>query len=316
MDSSLKLKAGDYTVGWICALAVELAASCEMFDEEYPQPLLDGRDQNCYRFGRIGGHNVVICCLPSGRYGLVSATNVAFQMKASFKSIRFSLMVGIGGGVPNDKADIRLGDVVVSQPCGQHGGVVQYDMGKTLQLGESLRTGSLNSPPQVLLTATTAMEAAALTGKLRVSEYLAHIGSRLSKFAFPTKLGDRMYATSSVHVGGASCKDCLDGLIEREVRESIDVVMHYGTIASGNQVMRDGVTRDRISRELGTVLCFDMEAAGLMNDFPCSIIRGICDYSDAHKNKQWQPYAAAAAAAVAKELLSHKPFSRRGHTPS
>jgi hypothetical protein len=46
-----------------------------------------------------------------------------------------------------------------------------------------------------------------------------------------------------------------------------------------------------------------MEAAGLMNDFPCLVIRGICDYSDTHKHKLWQRYAAATAAAYAKELL-------------
>jgi nucleoside phosphorylase len=47
-----------------------------------------------------------------------------------------------------------------------------------------------------------------------------------------------------------------------------------------------------------------MEAAGLMNNFPCAVIRGICDYADSHKNKLWQPYAAATAAAYAKYLLS------------
>ena len=46
-----------------------------------------------------------------------------------------------------------------------------------------------------------------------------------------------------------------------------------------------------------------MEAAGLMDSFPCLVIRGICDYADSHKNKRWQPYAAATAAAFAKELL-------------
>jgi hypothetical protein len=46
-----------------------------------------------------------------------------------------------------------------------------------------------------------------------------------------------------------------------------------------------------------------MEAAGLMDNFPCLVIRGICDYSDTHKKKNWQPYAAATAAAYAKELL-------------
>jgi nucleoside phosphorylase len=81
-------------------------------------------------------------------------------------------------------------------------------------------------------------------------------------------------------------------------------MVHYGTIASGNQVIRDGLQRDRLSSELGNILCFEMEAAGLMNSFPCLVIRGICDYADSHKNKKWQPYAAATAAAYAKEILS------------
>jgi hypothetical protein len=68
--------------------------------------------------------------------------------------------------------------------------------------------------------------------------------------------------------------------------------------------MKDGNTRDRLSSELSGVLCFEMEAAGLMNSFPCLVIRGICDYADSHKNKGWQPYAAAAAAAYGKTLLS------------
>ena len=58
-----------------------------------------------------------------------------------------------------------------------------------------------------------------------------------------------------------------------------------------------------LGQELG-ILCFEMEAAGLMDNFPCLMIRGICDYSDSHKSQQWQGYAAATAAAYTKELLS------------
>lgn len=71
--------------------------------------------------------------------------------------------------------------------------------------------------------------------------------------------------------------------------------------------MKDGITRNKVSSDLGGVLCFEMEAAGLMNNFPCLVIRGICDYADSHKHKEWQFYAAATAAACAKEILSLVP---------
>jgi hypothetical protein len=68
-----------------------------------------------YTLGRIGDHNVVIPCLPKGQTGLVSAAAVAVQMKSTFTSVRFGLMVGTGG-VPRSNPEIRLGDVVISQP--------------------------------------------------------------------------------------------------------------------------------------------------------------------------------------------------------
>jgi nucleoside phosphorylase len=79
-------------------------------------------------------------------------------------------------------------------------------------------------------------------------------------------------------------------------------VIHYGLIASANQLIKDALVRDRLATEKD-VLCFEMEAAGLIDHFPCLVIRGICDYSDSHKNKDWQGYAVMAAAVYAKDLL-------------
>ena len=115
---------------------------------------------------------------------------------------------------------------------------------------------------------------------------------------------DKLFEADYDHpVGKASCIECDIGrLVRRPDREGRRPVVHYGLVASGNQVVRDGRTRERLRREMN-VLCFEMEAAGLMDDFPCLVVRGICDYADNHKNKHWQPYAAATAAAYAKELL-------------
>jgi nucleoside phosphorylase len=101
-----------------------------------------------------------------------------------------------------------------------------------------------------------------------------------------------------------ACGNGQNHLVPRTERHEEDdnPAIHYGLIASANQLMKDAHIRDKLAAEKG-VLCFEMEAAGLMNHFPCLVIRGICDYADTHKNKDWQGYAAMTAAAYAKELL-------------
>jgi nucleoside phosphorylase len=301
-----QLRRDEYTVGWVCALPVEFAAAQEILDEEHHDLECDpaDNDENLYALGSIGGHNVTIVCLPAGRIGNNPAAAVATQMRATFKAICFGLMVGIGGGVPSTEADIRLGDIVVSQPHKVHGGVVQYDSGKTTVSGFE-RTGSLNSPPHVLLSAVANVRANELRGRSQRSTYASKL-ERITKFQRVMAGPDVLFEAAYDHNGGQTCDRCSVGRQEaRQLRGSEEeVVVHYGTIASGNQVMRSAAERDEVSAELGGVLCFEMEAAGLMNSFPCLVIRGICDYADSHKNKRWQPYAAAVAAAYAKEVLS------------
>ena len=113
----------DYTVGWICALDTALAASQAMLDEEHPDLPQAENDTNTYTLGRIGQHNVVLACLPSGTTGISAAATAARDLLRSFPRVRFSLMVGVGGGAPSNdsRQDIRLGDVMVSTPRGNDG---------------------------------------------------------------------------------------------------------------------------------------------------------------------------------------------------
>jgi nucleoside phosphorylase len=309
-----RLQAGDYTVGWICALPIELAAAQEMLEEEDDDPRQYSPNSDLYTFGRIGDHNLVLACLPAGQMGPQSAATVAARMTSKFTSIRFGLMVGIGGGVPSTESDIRLGDVVISQPFLQHGGVVQYDFGKTGAGGHKTRTGWLNAPPAVLLNAVSKLQALHYRGRSNFTTYLS-IFDRLKNFSRDTAGPDVLFEATYNHIGGATCEQCSkEKEVKRTPRKEQEVVVHYGIIASGNQVIKDGITRDRISTELGGVMCFEMEAAGLMNDFSCLAIRGICDYADSHKNKKWQPHAAATAAACAKEILSVIPAAEVSRT--
>ncbi|KAF7513150.1 hypothetical protein GJ744_010546 [Endocarpon pusillum] len=320
--SSPTLNRQDYTVGLICALSVEMTAAQAMLDVAHVAPALVSSDQvfalkpNSYRFGSIGVHNVVIVCLPSGVPGTVSAAMVLANMLSSFRGIKFGLMVGIGGGVPSKKNDIRLGDVVVSTPTATYPGVIQYDFGKAVGEGQFQRSGTLNKPPEDLLSAVASLDS---DHKMNGNKLSEHINCMLKKHPrmyneFSRPRTDSLYNADYEHISeDATCSGCDAAKLEiREPRLSEDPVIHYGLIASGNQVMKHGPTRDRLGREYG-VLCFEMEAAGLMDYFKLLVIRGICDYADSHKNKHWQGYAAATAAAYAKELL--KSLQELGDTP-
>lgn len=306
--SKMKRKHGDYTVGWICALPLEMAAAQAMLDEIHDDLRTDPKDHNAYTFGKIGRHNIVIACLPFGVYGATSAVAVASQMQSSFPSIQFGLMVGIGGGVPSSINDIRLGDIVVSKPMRNSGGAVQYDYGKAVREGCIERTGALNKPPQALLTAVSKLDANHRMKGSRVPSFLANMIEKFAhmmpNFTHQGQQRDRLFEAQYDHVESEDTCDRCDTSksVDRPPRDDIDPRIHYGLIASGNQVMRDGSTRDRLAQELNAI-CFEMEAAGLMDNFPCLVIRGISDYADSHKNKQWQEYAAATAAAYAKEIL-------------
>jgi nucleoside phosphorylase len=310
MRSQNKLRREDYTVGWVCALPIELAAAKAMLDEKHDDFTFETRtkDENIYCMGSVAGHNVVIVCLPAGHIGTNPAAHVATQLQAAFKGLRFGLMVGIGGGVPSAEADIRLGDVVVSQPQQTFGGVVQYDFGKATPSGFQ-RTSMLSFPPQILLSAVNTVRANLFLGQSGLRQHVARLES-FDNFQRRKAGADVLFEPAYDHPNGHStCSKCdVNEQRSRDPREAeAEICVHYGTIASGNRVIKNASERDKVSEELGGVYCFEMEAAGLMNSFPCLVIRGICDYADSHKNKAWQPYAAGTAAAYAKELLSAIP---------
>jgi MYXO-CTERM domain-containing protein len=205
----------DYTVGWICALSTELTAAMAMLDEEHLPLERHAQDSNTYTLGRIGEHNVVITCLPAGQVGNNPAAMVAAQMQYSFGAIRFGLMVGIGGGVPSEEHDIRLGDVVTSNPGRHDGGVIQYDFGRTVTEGRFVRTGTLNAPPTVLLTAVNTLKARhdlrgrRFTHHISAMEKLMEKSMYKANYAYLGSENGRLFKAEYDHVGGdRSCDQC------------------------------------------------------------------------------------------------------------
>lgn len=310
MDSTKALESGDlYTVGWIAALPLERAAATAMLDERHEKPhdfVQPRNDPNSYTWGRIGEHNVVITSLAAGVYGETSAATTAMPMLSSFPQIRIGLLVGIGAGVasPGDDRDIRLGDIAVSQPTGNTGGVIQYDLIKMKPDGERESRAFLNRPPEVLLKALGRLQAEHELAPSKVPEYLERMVKDFPRMA-TMRHGYVHQGFENDHLFEA--KDSTKE-IQRMERDSTEPEIHYGTIASGNTLFKDAIHRDDIVQTVGDeCICLEMEAAGLMNSFPCIVIRGICDYADSHKNDRWQRYAAATASAYAKEYLGYVP---------
>jgi nucleoside phosphorylase len=304
-------KPSDYTVLWICALTTEYVAAQTFLDEEDPKPeagTISINDTNAYTLGRISGHKVVLTVLPKGECGVGSAASVITHILRSFPNIRIGLMVGIGGGAPTKANDIRLGDVVVSSPKDGHGGVYHYDLGKEVQDSGFEQTGFLDQPPTVVRTAVSALEANHILKGHHINQNIEHALERNSRlrrkgYACPALESDRLYKVDIVHSASEESCENICGteshkLVARHPRHAEDdnPAVHYGLIGSGNKVIKNASLRDKLAREKG-ILCFEMEAAGIMNRMPCLVVRGICDYCDSHKNKDWQGYAAMTAAA-------------------
>lgn len=311
-----------FTIGWISPLPLEKEAARLVLDEEYPQEEVQYQD-TFYLGGRIGKHEVVIGV--QRKTGLSGAAILAEKMRAGFPNIKYFLLVGIAGGVPRygpagAVSEIVLGDVVVSSPRGNHGGVLQYDKGAWEGQGRLNFRGHTNGIPGDLMAAVNNFRAEGWS-KTNIPAVLRQMRLKLDEkrrhqYDDPGPSRDRLFGGTYVHRGTEldDCKECCDADYttsrsdrgDGATRLLDEPFVHFGNIASSNQLQISAIERDRVQQE-HEAICFEMEAAGVLEEYPCVVVRGICDYADSHKNKGWQNYAAATAAACAKGLLSMLP---------
>jgi nucleoside phosphorylase len=224
-----------YTIAWICALHIEMAAARAMLDEVHESLPIYADDGNTYILGSLQQHNIVIACLPITQYGMNNAANVMTNLKRTFPSIHLGLMVGIGGGVPS-MADIRLGDIVVGTR------VMQSDLGKIVGDGQFQRTGIPKIPHQLLGTLVSTLRSKHELEPSRVPVILRGRLERYSEYNRPS-LPDRLFQATYSHASAIpTCDGCDQSkLVPRSRRTSDDPIIHYGAIASGNQVIKTPV---------------------------------------------------------------------------
>jgi nucleoside phosphorylase len=315
----MALTLGHIQIGWISALPIEALLAEIMLDELIEQAIaLPPNDNNIYTYGRINiagttaSHIVAIAQLPLSTVGKASAATVAKDMRRTFPNLKFGIMVGIAGGVWTTEVDVRLGDIVVGVPDDGGPGVIQYDHGKAVQEHEFVVKGTLNKAPDLLRSAAGLLKRKHMR---RPGQYVSTMDNEEVKHHAPRPDEDNLFSVTYVHQQGKNCKSCdSTQLRDRPHRTDLAPKIHYGAIASGDQVVRDAILAEKIQRQ-HNVICFEMEAAGL-DAFPCLVVRGISDYADTHKNDDWHAYAAGTAAAYAKELLSVVPLTAVAELPS
>ncbi|RYO96334.1 hypothetical protein DL764_007492 [Monosporascus ibericus] len=297
-----EIKPDEVTVAIFCALSEESVALELSLDEELECPTSNMK--YLYTFGRIREHHIVIA--QPNDIGTVNAGNLAVYVSHAFKNVRFALMVGIGGGIPSEKNDIRLGDVAVSRAEAGHPGVIQYDFVKYESDNKSTLKGVLNKPHPILLSADIQVQRDEIRDRSQLPASLDSIIKNSHKYKHPATT-DVLYDPTFCHVQkGKDCAACENSSAKKTVernREREGPKIHRGLIMSGSGVVKDPDERLRLCRGYDKALCFEMEAAGIMDEIPCLVIRGICDYCDTHKQDGWHYYASAVAAAYAKTIL-------------
>jgi nucleoside phosphorylase len=307
MEPDLDLDFEHYTVAWIAPLRIEAQAAWYMLDHEHRGSFaMDRGDDYVYTAGDINGHNVVIATFPRGYdYGVGSVAALVGQLKKSFPNLWFGLLVGVAAGLPNlsriPPRDIRLGDVLVGVGKGDSAGIIGYGLGKETSHGlELLHHGAQARTERVVSSAIGSIEShEPMHGNvfLQYYETIKNKNHSNGTFVDPGQEKDQLYQT--INEGNNK----VIKLVERPMRQSLKrTKVWYGSIGSGDQLMKNARKRDEL-RDKFDLIGLEMEAAGTMDTIPVGVIRGVCDYGDAQKNKEWQPYAAAMAAAYAKAVL-------------
>jgi nucleoside phosphorylase len=227
----------------------------------------------------MGRTNVAIVFFPSGEVGIGVASYMASEVQRDLRNVRTGVLVGVGAGIPRYGRDIRLGDVVVATPTENNSGVYGYDMIK-VEPEQTILKQWQNAPDRHVRSAITALRA--------TPETTARVTSNIDRFRSRSS-SQRPIPPPHVLCGSFT--------------QPRGPIIHYGCILSGNSVIKSATRRDELAREYNAI-AIEMEAAGMMNTLPVAVIRGISDWADSEKNDVWQEYAAATAAAVAKELLA------------
>ncbi|KAG0414041.1 hypothetical protein HPB47_008810 [Ixodes persulcatus] len=279
-------------------------------------------ESNVYTLGNIGAHRVVSTKLPAvghSRGAIIAAGNTTTRLLGTFQKVDYVFLVGVGGGVPHytdHSRHVRLGDVVVSAPT-PGGRRTAGPAAGTLhpQTQAPIYTVKTWCPPELRLqeVAEQLWQQGALDPSLRpwedyIREGAAALADQESDFSRPPASSDHLYMS----IGGKDLIEVGHPTAPRDVpdpRLPGRPVVHLGPVGSGRgSAVREDAQRHALAEEHG-VRAFDTGFDSVVESVfgnrkdNYAFVRGIADYKDGSKGREWQPYAALAAAAFMKAVV-------------
>lgn len=240
---------------------------------------------------------------------------------------RALVMCGVCAGNPKDMA---LGDIVVSELA------YQYDEGKVDDCGF---TGDHRQSPvePYLVRAAEALDVARLPSygrasardarywlleRLRAGDDPLKHPARKRYFALGEwkKIVEQLCAEKVIKQQGAGLALTAKGRKEVETSLLLDVdppltlplAIKAGPVASGNVVVKDGVTWDTLAQNVRSVIGLEMEAAAIgwaarhAGTPEWIVVKGVMDHADPRKDDRYKPFAAKASAEALLLLLTDR----------
>lgn len=271
----------DYTIVLFSPLVIEQQAACLMLDEIYDGiPERTAGQTVLYTLGKNASHNVAIAGYPVGEVGLGVSGSMVSEVMRDFPHLEAGILVGIAAGIPSPSRDIRLGDVAVAVPNRDNPGLIGYDLVKAGEDEVRLKQWQ-NSTHALLRSAITSIQVHESRPGRNFTRHL-DVLERSPMWRKPDPI---------LSEGESSTVPARNGPLA-----------HYGTILSGNSVIKSAKRRDELRDKYGAI-AIEMEAAGMTTKLPVAVIRGISDFADSNKNDEWHRYAAVNAAAYVKEMI-------------
>ncbi|KAL9488691.1 hypothetical protein ACSS6W_000968 [Trichoderma asperelloides] len=302
-----------------------------------------------YTTGRIGNLHVVVALLPGAGKGEAASSATCLRLSYSNLAIAFVVGICGAVPQPDIETEILLGDIIISKSLVQYDFGRENPDGFERNDTIDVTLGRPNKDIRALTALLSTrrgrgeLEGNALERLRQLQAKAADTRDR-GIYNYPGAEHDRLFNPKYRHKHrNAACDICQACLavndpvcrmapklsctvlgcgegelvtrsrVQQRHQGVIDVApalqIHVGTIGSADRVMRSGEARDKIAKR-DDVIAFEMEGAGVWDEIPCIIVKGVSDYADSHKQKDWQNYAAGVAASAVKAIISGPYFQQ------